>query len=309
MSTSNFTSYDQVGVVEDVDDIISIISPTKTPFQSMIGSESVTQRLYEWQEDSLADAADNAQLEGADAPQAAQDPTVMRDNTTQIFSKTAKATGSARVSKTYGRGDELDYQVSKKMPELKRDFERALVGVHQSKVTGSSTVPRRFANYAAQLDTATCQYVVNGAGGGFGAYSSQTAGALREDSVLSVLQNLYTNGAEADTLMIKPADAVVVAGFQAHNRTVMVSNGQKKITNAVDVYESPFGDVKVVKNRFQATGDALVFEASMWKKAVFRNWRTIQLAKTGDSDAKQILGEFGLKHRNYKGSGLITNLT
>ncbi len=48
------TNYDIVGAKEDVSDIISLISPTETPFTSSIGKESVHNTLFSWQEDALA---------------------------------------------------------------------------------------------------------------------------------------------------------------------------------------------------------------------------------------------------------------
>ena len=128
MSFATMSSYDQVGVKEDISDIITNISPTKTPFQTMIGSEGIHQRLHEWQEDSLIDAADNAVAEGADAPAAVQNATVMRQNNSQILTKTAKVTGTADVTKTYGRDKELAYQLSLRSAELKRDHEWAKIG-------------------------------------------------------------------------------------------------------------------------------------------------------------------------------------
>jgi len=141
------------------------------------------------------------------------------------------------------------------------------------------------------------------------AITSQTAAAIREDILVTVQQQLYTNGVDVDTLMVKPADKVLIAAFAHSNRTVMVDNGQKKLTNTVDVYESPFGPVKVVMNRFLLTSSALMFEAAMWKKLVLRNWFRQTLAKTGDSTNVQVLGEFGLKHKNKAASGAIINLT
>ena len=48
-----YSTYDQVGKKEDVSDIISDITPTDTPFFSMIRSEKVSARTFEWLEDSL----------------------------------------------------------------------------------------------------------------------------------------------------------------------------------------------------------------------------------------------------------------
>ena len=51
---STYTTYDQVGKAEDVSDIITDITPTDTPFFSMIKSEKVAARTFEWLEDSLS---------------------------------------------------------------------------------------------------------------------------------------------------------------------------------------------------------------------------------------------------------------
>jgi Family of unknown function (DUF5309) len=311
MSVAVMSSYDQVGVKEDISDIITNISPTKTPFQAMIGSEGIHQRTHQWQEDSLIAAnAANAAVEGADASAAVQNPTVMRSNTTQILTKTAKVTGTADVTKTYGRDKELAYQLSLRAAELKRDFEASLVGVNQAAVTGSDGVARSLGSYGSMIDT-TVNFAISGTNAGALGGTAGTASPLYEQAVLTTAQQLYIDGAEPNTLMVKPGDKVVVSSWKSGGsvaRTQFIDNGDKKITNVVDVYESPFGDLKVVMNRFQLTSTALIFEPSMWKKLVLRNWFRMTLAKTGDSTNVEIVGEFSLKHRNFKASGIITNL-
>ena len=314
MSVAIMKSYDQVGRKEDVSDIITNISPTKTPFQTMIGSESIHNIVHSWQEDSLIAAGANAQIEGADAPSAVMNATVLRTGTTQIFSKTAKVSGTTEAIETYGRDRELAYQLGLRSAELKRDFERALVGVSQASVTGDDSTARLFASYDNQVTTgATYNRDSGNTNEGLG-HTGGTAAAITEQSVVTVAQQLYTNGAEPSVLMIKPADSLVVPQWQRSSatnyaRTTYVENGQRSLVNVVDTYTSPFGDLKVVINRFQVTSEALVFDPSMWKKLVLRNWFRITLSKTGDSTNVQILGEFGLKHRNQSASGLITNLT
>lgn len=312
MSFAVMSSYDQVGVKEDISDIITNISPTKTPFQTMIGSESIHQRLHQWQEDSLISAsASNAAVEGATAPAAVQNATVMRSNNTQILTKTADVTGTADVTKTYGRDKELAYQLSLRSAELKRDFEASLVGVVQSAVAGSDGVARQFASYGAMIDS-TVDFYVSGTNTGTLGGSTGTASPLFEQAVLTLSQQLFNDGAEPNTLMVKPGDKVVVSSWKSGGsvtRTNFVENDSKRLVNVVDAYESPFGDLKVVMNRFQLASTALVFEPSMWKKLTLRNWFRKTLAITGDSTQVQILGEFSLKHRNFKASGIISNLS
>jgi hypothetical protein len=308
MTTGTLTTYAQVGKKEDISDIITNISPTKTPFQAMIGSESIHNTLHQWQEDSLASVTSSPTIEGADAPNATSAPTVMRNNTTQIFTKTAKASGTTDAVKAYGRAKELAYQLKLRSAEVKRDFENTLVGIGSAQVavTGSTSVARQMNGAQAQIDATVVYTMGNGLNNTSG---SPTAATITEASFLTTLQQLYIDGAEPTTLMVKPADKTAVSAWSSSSRTVMVNNGQKTLTNSIDVYDSPFGKISVVINRFLKSTDALIFEGAMWKKLVLRNWFRETLAKTGDSTNVQILGEFSLKHANYLASGLITNLT
>jgi hypothetical protein len=291
-----WNSYQTVGKKEEVSDIISNISPTKTPFLSQIGKETIKNVLFQWQEDSLADPVVNAQVEGFDAVDGTLAPTVMRNNTTQIFSKVIKVANSVDAIDHYGRAKESAYQLSKKAAEAKRDLENALVGTKQTLVTGDSVTARQFNGVQAQID----------ATGLIKTGSASTA--ISETNLLSGLQLLYSNGVEPDILMVTPTDALTVANFAASSgRTREIHNGSadRQIVNRIDLYVSPFGEVSVQLNRWLAAGDSLLYSADMWKLMVFRNWFRETLAKTGDNVKMMIVGEFSLKHKNYKASAVI----
>lgn len=300
---THFKTYDQVGKKEDISDVISNISPTATPFQSVIGSETVNNTLYQWQEDELAAVAANAAVEGADGSDADLSPTVMRSNTTQIFAKTIKVSATADVVSTYGRAKETAYQLSKKSAELKREMEYALVGVAQNAVAGSTSVARKFGNVWGNDSAGTA--IINSAV----ITNNSTAAALTEAMILATNQKLYEAGGDASYLMIKPADSLIVAGFAAAAGRTRDFDTGTKVVNVVDIYVSPFGTQKVVLNRFMKADAALLFDPANWKKAVLRPFSRTLLAKTGDADRHFIVGEFGLKHTNYKASGAITGLT
>ncbi|MBK3774760.1 hypothetical protein GAY31_11395 [Azospirillum brasilense] len=292
---ATFTSYSQVGKKEDIADIVYNISPTETPFTSICGKRKVKNRLYQWQEDSLAAPAVNAQVEGFTATDATLSPTVLRDNMTQIFSKTFKISETARAIDTYGREDELAYQSAKASQEIKRDLEHALVGTGQTKVAGSSSVASQTAGAQAQIDAS----VTTAAG----------AAALTENHYLTTKQKVYLEGGDTDVFMVKPTDSLVVAGWSgAAGRTRDFNDGNTTLTNVVNVYVSPFGTDKVVINRFLKSTDALLVSKDSWNLAVLRPWTREELAKDGDSTKMMIVGEYGLMHTNTKGSGLITGL-
>lgn len=300
---TNFKTYDQVGIKEDISDVISNIAPTATPFQSVIGSESINNTVYQWQEDDLATVAANAAVEGADGSDADLTATTMRSNYTQIMNKTIKVSATADVVSTYGRAKETAYQLSKKSAELKREFEYALIGQAQNATVGSTSVARKFGNVWGQSvgGVATISSATT--------VTNSTPAALTEAMVLSVNQKMYEAGAEGSYIMIKPADSLIVAGFAAASGRTRDFEVGTKVVNVVDIYVSPFGTQKVVLNRFMKADSALVFDPANWKKTVLRPFSRTLLAKTGDAERHFIVGEFGLKHTNVKASGAITGLT
>jgi hypothetical protein len=293
---AQWKSFDTVGKKEDVSDVISNLTPTKTPFVSSIGTEKVHNTLFQWQEDELRAVQANAQVEGFTAVEATLAPTLMRDNVTQILEKTIKISGTVDAVDHYGRAKESAYQMSKAMAEVKRDLEHALVGTKQTKVVGNSATARQMAGVQAQIHAS----MITTTGG------ANTA--ITEASLLTSLQKLYEAGAEASALMVTPTDSLVVSDFaKAAGRFREIDNGSKDrtIVNAIDLYVSPLGEVKVQINRFIAAGDSLVYDPANWKRAILRDWFRETLAKDGDSTKMMVVGEFSLKHKNYKASALI----
>jgi hypothetical protein len=290
-----YSTYDQVGLAEDVSDVISNISPTKTPFQTAIGSEKVSARLFEWQEDSLRSAADNKALEGFTAADVARTPTVMRSNYTQIMRDVFRVTATADAVKTYGRAKETAYQLAKTGEELKRDLEFAFVGQKNAAVAGAENTEREMAASFNMIDAGNVE-----AGG---------TAALTETMLLNNHQAIYDEGGEPDIFMIKPADSLIVANFAAASGRDRDFGQSKRITNVVDLYVSPFGELKVVLNRFMLNTTAMLLQTDMWKKCVLRPWSRTTLAKDGDSERHMVVGEFSLKHKNFKSSGYIDAIT
>jgi hypothetical protein len=293
-----YTAYDVVGKKEDISDVISNISPTATPFQSVIGTEKIHNTLFQWQEDSLAAVnTSNALVQGADATETAPVATVMRQNYTQILGKTLKVAETTDAVSRYGRAKETAYQLGKYAKEVKRDLE-AILTSSQAAAVGSTSVAANLAAYSAQ--TATGNLVKTG--------GSTTA--MSEANLITALQTLYTNGAEPTLVTIPPGEANNVATYAAASgryRTIDTGSAaaRQTIVNAVNLYVSPFGEVKISLNRFQPATDHLVFDPKMWKLAVLRPWTRETLAKTGDAVKMMIIGEFSLKHLNQAASGVV----
>jgi len=293
---STYTSYNQVGKAEDVSDIITDISPTDTPFFSSIKGESVAARVFEWQEDSLAAAANNAAVEGADASMASLSATTSRTNNTQILTKAFQVSATADAVKTYGRAKETAYQLGKALKEIKRDLERAYIGVDNAAVTGSASVAREMASATQMINTSVDA-------------GSNATDALTEAKLLDLGEDCYENGSEPTIFMIKPADATIVADFAAASGRNREFAGSTELVNAIDLYVSPFGEYSVVINRHQLSTHAFLYDPAMWRSATLRPFTRTLLAKNGDSDKHFVVGEMSLKHMNFDADGMITGLS
>lgn len=317
LATSAFTTYSAIGNREDLTDAIYRIDPTDTPFYSGIERAKASAVNHEWQTQALAAASNsNFQLEGDDNVTAdAATPTTRLGNICQIQTKIPRVTGTQRVVDHAGRDDEMDYQVMLKGMELKRDVETSLVGTNQAKVTGNGTTPRKLASILSWITTNTDK------GGGTGAdptaadgsiarVDSATQRAFTEAQLKNVLQKCWTAGGKPDVVMTGAFNKQQFSTFTGRG-TPTQDQASKKITASVDVYESDFGRLKVVANRFQRSRDVLVLQMDMWADAPLpgRSMISFPLAKTGDTDRKQILIEHTLEARNEKSSGGIFDLT
>jgi hypothetical protein len=316
LPTSTFATYEAVGNREDLSDVIYRIDPTDTPAMSGFEREKATAVNHEWQTQALAavDTA-NAVLEGDDATTDAATPTVRLGNICQISDKVARVTGTQRAVEHAGRDDELEYQEMLKGLELKRDMESILVGTNQAKITGNDSTARKTASVLSWIKTNTSKGSAGGAADpsaadGTGTRTDGTQRAFTEAQLKSVLQSTWNSGGKPDVIMVGGFNKQVFSTFTGR-ATPMEDTKSKKIVAAVDAYESDFGRLKIVPNRFQRARDVLVLQMDMWAVAYLNGRRmvSIPLAKTGDSDRRQMLSEYALVSRNEKASGGVFDLT
>lgn len=265
----------------------------------------------EWQTDTLAAASNNAAVEGDDAPQDSVSSTTRVNNRTQISTKDARVTGTGRSVDTAGRGDELEYQLLKRGRELKRDMETVLLS-NKAKTAGDDTTARELAGVPSWIATNT-NAASDGSdptGDGTDARSNGTQRKFTENQLKSVLKDTYDEGGMPDILMVGPFNRQIVSSF-SEGRTNMQKAEDEVLHATFDVYASDFGELRIIPNRFQRGRDALVLQQDMWAVAYLpgRDMVTFDIAKTGDSDARQILSEYSLEARQEAANGIIADIT
>lgn len=317
-----YKTTDAIGNREDLSDLIYTISPTETPFLSMIaGRGKASATFTEWQIDSLAAAANNEQVEGNDASYTTAAPTTRVGNRTQISSKYILVSGTQEAVDKAGRDSEYAYQAAKRMAELKRDMEKIITG-NQESSAGSSAVARRLGSLEAWYATNTSR---GGSAGGVtsGGYQSgnviaavdATVGAVRtfsEAMLKTAMQQAWTQGGSPDVVLMGPVNKMKASAFAGVATLYRDTAGKKSgisIMGAADIYVSDFGEVKFVPSRFSRERTVHVLDSEYWEVDYLRPFKEEKLAKTGDGLKGQIIVEYTLKSKNEAASAVIADLT
>ena len=307
--SETFDTYDSIGEREDLSDVIYNISPTDTPFLSSASKTQATAVLHEWQTDSLAAAVtNNAVIEGDEATADAITATTRLSNSCQILDKVVTISGTQEAVDKAGRASEIAYQIAKKAKELKRDLESTLTSNNQE-VTGGSGTARQMGALGSWIATND----VFGAGGASGsvgntARTNGTQRAFTEAQLKSVIKSVWNEGGNPQIIMVGPFNKQKLSGFTG-NSTRFDAGADATLYTSVDVYASDFGQTQVVPNRFSRDREASVLDMDMWGVAFLRDFSMHELAKTGDTEKRQLLVECTLESRNEAASGMIADLT
>lgn len=311
--TNTFTSYDAKGIREELSNVISNISPEETPFQSNVGSESVSNTFFEWQTDSLASTSTTAVINGDDVSSFdATSATTRLGNYTHIRRRTYIIADNLGAVDKAGRADEVAYQVAKRGKELKRDIEAVLLD-NNARVAGNTSTAPETAGLGAWIATNDSVGTSGAAptGDGTDARTDGTQRAFTEAMLKDVMQQTWTSGGNPSILMVGAFNKQAVSAFTgiAAQRYQAPSDSPTTIIGAADVYMSDFGTLQVVPNRFQRARDAWVLDPEYASVCYLRPIQRVELAKTGDAEKGMLIGEFGLKVMNEAAHGGVFDLT
>jgi hypothetical protein len=290
------------------------LTPSDTPFLSLIGGlsggESTSSPSFQWQAyDLRAAAADNAALEGADAPTSESRVRANYYNVCQIMQESIEVSYSkmAAIGAYSGEnidGDnpvtnEMDFQVEQMLKQIARDAEKSFLEGAFNDPTDNTTARKM-------------RGIANAAG------NSQDAAdaVLTEDMVLDLMQDVWEDGgiqvSETATLMCN-------ANVKRQLTKIFVTdkNYREESRNVAGVnvttIETDFGKVNVLLNRHVNTQQLYVVSAELCVP-VFMNipdkgFLFVEpLSKDGASEKFQIYGEVGLKYGNPNAHGKIVNI-
>lgn len=310
---ATMTTYNKVGIREDLSDIIYNVGIKETVLLSLIPTEKATNTFHEWQKDSYSSpSTSNALVEGAISAASQSDGTRL-GNYCQISDKTFQVSRTAESVNSAGKSSEIAYQKIKKGVELMRDIESILFN-NQASVAGNASTARKTGGLPSWLTT----NVSRGEDGENGGYSSGltvaatngTQRALTEDIFKAVLVTMAgtTRVIDGGIVLAGAFNKQKISGFTGSNtRFNDIKNGV--INATVDVYVSDFGTLNIKYSPFQAARDVYIIKPDYLGVAYITKMQSGELSKTDDSTKYNMISEYSLVVKDESAHAVIADLT
>lgn len=366
-------TYDQSTVIrEDLEDIISMISPTETPLFALLNREQVFNTKHEWVEDTLRgmtsnlaqemDAqrtanvslyvqdghgplrfpvaatkplllrvdqelmlatarttdtltvtrdynsknataahvsnsiveviADNS-IEGSDARAAHSQSRTKPYNMCQIFDATIEITGTMEtVVKAGIVSTESNYQIEQRLKELKIMLERSLL--MSTRVDGSSTTYRSMAGMSEWItsnNTNSSAVAVSAANIEADARAAYDAGGnpgllICNSYLAERITKLYEN-------RIRTEPEEILGGAQIHRILLPIAG---------------MAELAIIVDRWIPSNEYMILDPTKIALGRLRGFELAELAKTGDAEKSQVLGEYTLIFKNEEAHSRRYNL-
>lgn len=308
---NTFASFNSTRNREQLMNSIWNVSVAETPFVKLIGKEAVDGVFVEWSTDSYAAAAANKVEQGNQSTIVAVTPTVRLGNRTQISEKVFGVTGTQEKVEKAGGKSEYNYQLAKKMVELKKDIEFGCLQNTTSIAASAGVAPQ-----ARGLPGFMSDNVSLGVGGVAAAPTTNTAAvdgtqrALTEALMKTVLQTMFDNGADIDgSYILLPSTQRSVFDTFLAGTTRFDKAEDKSLTATLEVYIGPFGRVKTVNARHMRQREAFIVNPEFLALGTLRAMSDNPLAKIGDTKNVMVNTEWTLIDKNPKSHGGILDLS
>lgn len=278
VQTSGFTEVVQVTAVGAVSATITR-GYGATSGQAVPGTGSTSASTWE--------IISHPRPQGMAGPKDESTTRTLKYNFTQIFSKGVKITGTAQAIDHAGVSSEDAYQIDLRLRELKRELDRtAIMGVRAPNDVNGST----YGTMGGLIDF--FGFIEAGNNNG-------TAETLTPAVLNTMIKNCWDDGLMPDTILVGGVQKQKISAFEQEFRRSTMDTRRAGYT--VEEFVSDLGvNLRVVVDRWVPNDVAIVFQKDK-VRIMPLNGRAFfleKLAKVGDSNDWQIVGEYTMEVRN-----------
>jgi Family of unknown function (DUF5309) len=307
--TNTLQTYQSTNNAEDVTDIVMNISPVDTPLLTMAKKTQAEATYTQWPIESLSavDSA-NANIEGDDATVDASTTPTLVGNYTQLMDKVASVTTTQNAIKKYGVKNEMAKQMAKKSKELKRDMETTML-LNQVRVVGAAGTAQKMRGLPGWLTSNDSRGAGGADGSAAAAATDGTQRAFTEALFKAVVVTCITNADDLPSVvMAGPANRANLSSQLSGNSTRFYDIKDGTLNASISVYRSDYGPLKLVMNRFQRERDMFFLNPAFIGVRTLEPMQTVDLARTGLTEKKQLWTNFTLEVSNEAAHGVLADL-
>lgn len=211
-------------------------------------------------------------------------------NYTQIFEETVKESATNQETNKYTKQNDADYQISNQIEIIGTNMEKALLEGKKVQPTSSS---------AGAMDGIRAVISTN--------VYDKSGASLTQQNLEDAMQDIWTAGGSPSHIFANATQKrwvnQMLDGFREANYT------DTKLGTMVKSYETDFGVVTVVLDRFIRTDEVLIITAKNIGFGPLRPLSTMPLPKTSkESQVWELSGEYTAEVRLEQSHALIKNL-
>jgi hypothetical protein len=310
-------TYSANTIREDLQEATNLLDVWETPFMSMIAKDgSATNTLHQWPKLALqAASGSNRRLEGDDNLAASpSDYALKMANYTQISSKVVSVSDTSQWVDGAASVEKLSNQISYKLKELKTDMETMLCA-NVPALPGSSSVARQTAGLAGFWITNTSRGAtgtnptLSGTTQGYplAAAGDGTLRTITETMLRTVIQSCWSAGGAPKYALVGPSLKNIISTTFTGTATRFKDADSKKLILSVDIYESDFGTLQIVPDRYSRNRDCHVIDPKYVGVHYGMNVTQKPLARTGLSEKRLIEAEYALWVGNEASGGIVAD--
>ena len=233
-----------------------------------------------------------ARLEGADSDDVAFTDRTSGSNYTQILHQEVKVTRTQNQISQYGISDEMAYQGNKVIPSLMRLLERHFY-YNKAAAAGSATTPRAMGGVQAFVTT-----------------NKVSGSSLAQSQFENAVKAAYGYGGSGPwTALVSPTNFQKIKNFYDSSSFLNVMRTENTVGMVINTVRTPFGDVSLVLDRWAKDSEIAILDPKMAGFVTLYPFTQEPLAKAGDYEKSEVVGEFTLALKQEKASALLTSVS
>lgn len=217
-----------------------------------------------------------ARLEGDDSDAVAFTDRTVGSNYTQIFHQEIKVSRTQNQISQYGIPEEFEYQSNKAVPSLMRLIEKQMyIGARKA---GSATTPRAMGGLSTFVTDNTLDY----------------GSAITQANLEDALELAYNDGGSPSIALVSPANMQVIKNLYDSSSFLRVERTEDTVGMVIQNVMTPFGEIKLVMDRWAPADIVYLLDPERAGFVTYFPFTFETLAKVGDYERGQVVGEFSL---------------